>query len=183
MAYYYFDFKDARKQDPRGLLTSLLDQLCDQSPSFFDILLHLYSTHRRGADQPSDDALLQSLEDMPRIVGKVPVFLVIDAADECPDNCGIPSARGKVLEILEDLIKLNLPNLRLFVTSRVEIDIRTALEPLTSNHISLHDESGQSKDIVDYVTSIVNSDKMMKRWRAEDRELVIETLSSRAGGM
>jgi hypothetical protein len=120
---------------------------------------------------------------MPRIVGKVPVYLVIDAVDECPDNCGIPSARGKVLEILEDLIKLHLPNLRLFVTSRVEIDIRTALEPLMSNHMSLHDQRGQSKDIVDYVTSIVNSDKMMKRWRAEDRELVIETLSSRAGGM
>jgi hypothetical protein len=183
LAYFYFDFKDTTKQDSRGLLCSLLDQLCDQSHSFFDILLHLYSTHRRGSDKPSDDALLQSLEDMLRIAGQVPVYLIIDAVDECPDDRGIPSARGKVLASLEELVELHLSSLRLCVTSRVESDIRTVLEPLTSNRISLHDQSGQNEDIVDYIRSVVYSDKMMKRWRAVDKELVIDTLSDRAGGM
>jgi hypothetical protein len=52
-----------------------------------------------------------------------------------------------------------------------------------SNCISLHDQSGQKKDIVDFVRAVVYSDTNMRRWRDEDKELVIETLSERADGM
>jgi hypothetical protein len=38
-------------------------------------------------------------------------------------------------------------------------------------------------DIADYVRSVVYSDSNMRRWRDEDKELVIETLSERADGM
>jgi hypothetical protein len=97
----------------------------------------------------------------------------------------MPSSRDQVLGLVERLVKLNLPNLRLCVTSRPETDIRTSLEPLTStfNSISLHDERGQKKDIADFVVSVVDSDRNMRRWREEDRQLVIETLSDKADGM
>jgi hypothetical protein len=51
--------------------------------------------------------------------------------------------------------------------------------------VSLHDQSGQKKDILDYVRSVVYSDseQIMRRWKIEDKELVIETLSERADGM
>jgi hypothetical protein len=51
--------------------------------------------------------------------------------------------------------------------------------------VSLHDQSGQRKDIADYVRSMVYSDseQIMRRWRMEDKELVIQTLSERADGM
>jgi hypothetical protein len=51
--------------------------------------------------------------------------------------------------------------------------------------VSLHDQSGQKKDIEDYVRSVVYSDSepIMRRWRKEDKELVVETLSNRADGM
>jgi len=80
---------------------------------------------------------------------------------------------------------MKLPNLRIYVTSRPEADIRTFLEPLTStsNTISLHDESGQKNDIIDFVTSMVRSDRNMRRWREADKELVINTLSEKADGM
>ncbi len=84
---------------------------------------------------------------------------------------------------MKKLVKLNLPNLRLCITSRPEIDIRTSLEPLTSNCISIHDQSGQKQDIIDFVTSVVYSDENMRRWRDEDKKMVIETLSERADGM
>jgi len=112
-----------------------------------------------------------------------PVYLVIDALDECPDSSGLPSSREQVLDLLKDLVELSLPNLHLCVTSRPEIDIRNALEVLTSRRVSLHDQSGQKKDIVSYVTSVVHSDPKMRRWRDEDKRLVIETLSERANGM
>jgi hypothetical protein len=57
------------------------------------------------------------------------------------------------------------------------------LEPLASHHILLHEESGQKDDIVDYVRFVVRSDRTMRRWRPEDKELVIDTLIERANGM
>jgi hypothetical protein len=112
-----------------------------------------------------------------------PVYLILDALDECPDSCGMPSPREQVLDLLKDLVELSLPNFHLCVTSRPEIDIRNALERSTSGQVSLHDQTGQKKDIVDYITSVVNSDAKMQRWRDEDKFLVIETLSERANGM
>jgi hypothetical protein len=88
-----------------------------------------------------------------------------------------------VLELIEKLIKLNLPNLRLCVTSRHEVDIRVSLELLTTNCISLHDQAGQKKDIEDYVRSEVYSDGSMRRWRDEDKKLVVGTLTEKADGM
>jgi hypothetical protein len=51
--------------------------------------------------------------------------------------------------------------------------------------VSLHDQSGQKQDIGDYVRSVVysKSEPYMRRWRKEDKEFVIETLSNRADGM
>ena len=185
MAYFYFDFKDTGKQDHRALLTSLLIQLCDQSDTFCEVLLHLYSEHRDGSQQPSDAALVRSLKKMVTMTGTVPIYLIIDALDESPDTSGLKSSREKVLELVEDLLELHDPNLRLCITSRPEIDIRTSLEQWTSEslYISLHDQTGQKEDIINYIRSVVYSDRKMKRWRAEDKDLVIETLSDRVDGM
>jgi len=115
--------------------------------------------------------------------GLVPIYLIIDGLDECPNTIKLPPPREKMLELIEKLIKLNLPNLRLCVTSRPEVDIRASLEPLTNTCISLHDQSGQKKDIEDYLRSVVYSDRNMRRWRDEDKTLVVETLTEKADGM
>ena len=112
-----------------------------------------------------------------------PVYLIVDALDECPHNSGMPTAREEVLKLIKDLVGLRLSGLHICVTSRPEIDIQTALEPLTSLCVSLHTQSGQKKDIVDYISSVVYSDTMIQRWREEDKQLVIERLSERADGM
>ncbi len=183
MAYFYFDFKDTGKQDSHALLSSLLIQLSDQSDVYCDILLDLYSTHRQGSVQPNDVALTQCLKTMLVALGETPIYLIVDALDECPNISGMPSPREKLLRLVKELVELKLSNLRLCVTSRPEIDIRIALEPLTPLRISLHDESGQKTDIANYVSSVVYSDSRMRRWRAEERDLVVGTLSAKADGM
>jgi hypothetical protein len=95
----------------------------------------------------------------------------------------MPSPRERILMLLEDLIDSELPNLRICVTSRPEIDIKFALEPLTFRSVSLHDESGQRIDISDYIRSVVNTDPKMRRWKAADKELVIEVLIKKSDGM
>ena len=183
IAYFYFDFRDINKQNRRDLLPSLLTQLSDQSPRHCDVLNDLYLKHGSGAQKPSEEELIQCLKDMLTLPDQQLVYLVVDALDECPDTSGLPSPREQVLDLVRELAELSSPNLRLCVTSRPEIDIRRALEPVTSLRVSLHEQSGQKQDIVDYVTSVVHSDAKMRRWRDEDKKLVIETLPERADGM
>jgi hypothetical protein len=185
MAYFYFDFRNANKQSLRDLLPSLLTQLSARSSPRCDILSELYSVHDDGKNQPSDSALTKCLQDMLSLPDPCPIYLIMDALDESPITSGIPSARERVLQLLEELVDLGLPNLHICVTSRPEIDIRNAIEPLTSLRVSLHDETGQKEDIADYVRSIVysNSDTNMRRWKKEDKDTVVKTLSERADGM
>jgi hypothetical protein len=185
MAYFYFDFRDVDKQHWRDLIISLLTQLSSHSGHRCDILSRLYSEHDDGAQQPNHDILTRCLKEMLTLPDQRPIYLIIDALDECSNTSGIPSDRNQVLQLLKELIDLHLPDLHICVTSRPEVDIRVVLEPLTSRRVSLHDQSGQKKDIEDYVRSIVYSDlePIMRRWRREDKNLVIKTLSERADGM
>ena len=185
VCYFYFDFRDVNKQHWRDLVRSLLSQLSFCWGPRCDILSSLYEAHEDGAKQPSDDLLGKCLEEMLRIPDQHPVYLIIDALDECSNSSGIPSSRERVLLLIKELVELRLPNLHICVTSRPEIDIRGVLEPLTAHRVSIHEQSGQKKDILDYVRSIVysNSEPIMRRWMTEDKELVIETLAERADGM
>ncbi|KAI0300207.1 hypothetical protein BC826DRAFT_931747, partial [Russula brevipes] len=185
IAYFYCDFRDEDKQSRRNILLSILSQLSTQSNLnlSFDALSSLYSKHDKGTRQPSDAALIQCLKEVLSLPNQHPIYLVVDALDECPHSSGLQSPREQVLDLVNDLVDLHSSNLHICLTSRPEIDIKTALESLTSLRVSLHDQTGQRKDIIDYVTSVVSSDKNMGRWREDDRQLVIDTLSERADGM
>ena len=185
MGYFYFDFRNAAQQGLQDLVRSLIIQLSAHMASRFDTLSNLYFAHEEGKIQPGDRELAECLKRMLILPDQRPTYLIIDALDESPNSSGIPSPREKVLQLVEELVQFCLPNLHICVTSRPEIDIRYVLEPLTSRRVSLHDQSGQKKDIADYVRSVVYSklEPIMKRWRTEDKELVIELLSERADGM
>ncbi|KAI9438881.1 hypothetical protein BJY52DRAFT_1217340 [Lactarius psammicola] len=185
MAYFYFDFRDLNKQSCHDLLLSLVSQLSTRSSHFCDILHRVYKTHEDGTRQPSDDTLKECLKEMLRLPGQCPIFIVLDALDECPDSSGIPSPRSEVLQLVKELVDLRLQELHICATSRPEVDIRAVLDPLAFRSVSLHNESGQKTDIADYVRSVVNSSlsTAMRRWRADDKNLVIETLTGRADGM
>ena len=183
MACFYFDFRDKAKQDVRGLLTSLLSQLSAKSDSCYKILSELYSRNSAGARQPLDDTLKQCLIDMLKAPGQPTTYIVMDAVDECPNTSEVVSPRDQVLKLVEDLMDLSLPNLRLCITSRREADIISVLEPLASHSVSLHDQDGQKEDISLYIKSVIHSDRRVRKWRVEDKELVIDTLIRKADGM
>jgi hypothetical protein len=111
------------------------------------------------------------------------MYIIIDAIDECPNISGIPTAREQVLAFLEHIVNLDLPNVHICASSRPEIDIRNTLEPLALFRMSLHDESGQREDISSYINAVVHSNQRMRKWRKEDKQLVIDTLSDKADGM
>jgi hypothetical protein len=143
----------------------------------------MHLTHDEGSRQPSESDLVDCLKEMLSIHGQGKVYIILDALDECSNNSGMPTSREKVLRLLKDLISLRLPHVHICVTSRPEVDIQTALEHLASYLVSLHEEGGQRKDIIDYLKSVVESDPRMGKWREEDKQLVIDTLARKADGM
>ncbi|KAH9022814.1 hypothetical protein EDB84DRAFT_1580563 [Lactarius hengduanensis] len=167
MAYFYFDFKDTDKQNLRNLLPSLLTQLSARSDSCCDILSHIYKAHDDGAHKPSTSTLIACLKEMLMIPGQGPIYIILDALDECPNTSGIPPARKQVLDLIKDLVGLQLSNLHICLTSRPEIDIRATLELL-----ALHPICG--------LRGLRYGDEEME---GQDKELVIETLTDRADGM
>ncbi len=183
LAMFYYDFREDQKKDLRGLISSVLVQLCHQSDSYCDILSKFYIDHANGSQHPGDDELIRCLKHILELPGQAPIFLIVDALDECPDTTALLPPREKVLMLLEDLVDLQLPNLRICVTSRPEADIKPVLEPITFRSISLHDESGQMEDIERYIRSVVNTSRKMRRWKAEHKQLVIDVLTKRADGM
>ena len=171
MAHFYFDFWDFKKQTCHDLLRFLVFQLSARSRSSRDILHRVYRTHENGTRQPSDDSLTECLNEMQRLLGPGPIFIILDALDECLDSSGIPSPRDEVLQLVKELVELHLQELHSCATSRPEVDIRAVLGPLVYHSVSLHDETGQKSDIADYIRCVVDSSPSiaMRRWRADDK--------------
>jgi hypothetical protein len=179
VAFFYFDFRDSSKQDVRGALTSLLTQLSTRSNGCCGVLERLYSAHA-GSTEPGEGTLRECLKSMLMLQDQGPIFIILDAIDECPNNAGTPSLRENVLELVEWLSGLH-PSI--CITSRPEADIEAVLQPLASHTVSLHDETGQKEDIVNYIKWFIYSDPRTRKWRIEDKELVLERLSAGADGM
>ena len=176
LAFFYCDFREDQKKDLRGLLSSFLVQLYHQSDSYFDILSKFYSEHDKDSRLPSDDALAGCLMDLLKLPGLAPVYLIVDALDECPNPSVVRSPRAKVLSLMEKLVTTQIVNLRVCVTSRPELDIKDVLDPLIFRSVCLHDESGQKRDIEDYIKSVINT-RTIKRWKEEHRKLAIDVLT------
>jgi hypothetical protein len=184
LAFFYCDFREDGKKDLRGLVSSLLVQLCHQSDSYSGMVSKLYSEHAKSPHYPSDDALVLCLRRILDLPGQPPIFLIIDALDECPiTSSDLPSPREKVLTLVKQLMVSRFPNLRICVTSRAETDVKVVLEPLCFRSISLHDESGHREDIVWYIKSVVRTDPIMQAWRLTDKELLIDVLTHKVDGV
>ena len=183
LAYFFFDFRDKGKQNVRNFLTSLLIQLSAHSEPCRNIMSRIYWKHGKGTEQPSIDALTHCLHEMLYVATQQPIYVIIDAIDECPNISGLPTPRAVLLGLLEELLQLRIPNLHICITSRPDLDIKAVLEPLAYSSVSLHDESGQKKDISDYVKMVVNLNKEMFNWQDRNKKLVVKVLSEKADGM
>ena len=181
LIFFYFDRQDVAKLDSRSFLSSLLVQLSNQSDHCSGVLSTLYMAHDCGSRQPAEDELTQCLRDMIG-QGKLPVYIIVDGVDECPDSSDFASPRADVLEIIRGLVGIS-PRVYLCISSRPEMDIRRVLEPLTSHIVSLDKQYDQHKDIAEYIKFVVYSDTRMREWPERVKKLVIDTLTQGCGGM
>ena len=183
LAFFYCDFREDDKKDHRGLLSSLLVQLCDQSDAYYDSLCKFYLVHGNGSQHASNSELTQCLKLTLQLPVQTTTYIIIDGLDEFPATTGFPTPREEVLELVNDIVRLHIHNLRICVTSRPETDIEAVLSSLAFSSVSLHGESGQMQDIAEYIKFMVHSDAKMRTWSNAEKELVIEVLTRKADGM
>ena len=181
LAYFYFDFNDEKKTNLDNALRSLLTQLAARSDRYCDILCDVYENN--DGSTPRTNEMIRCLEEMFEQPDQVPVYVILDALDECSNVGQIPSARRRVLDFLKCLVDPRLSNLHLCVTSRPEDDIRSALKTFCT--ISIQEQMGQKEDIRRYIKDEVyaNSDTLMGRWDNKTKNMVVNTLTEKADGM
>jgi hypothetical protein len=156
IAYFYFDFNDAQKQQAEFMLRSVICQLSRKSTSIPGGLDDLFSTHDYGQRQPSVDTLLRATN---RILQELShAYIVLDALDECV-------GRAELIEIVEEMARWRLENSHLIVTSRRERDIEISIETFVTrrNSVSLQSDLVDD-DIRQYVRQRLSNDKGLSRW-------------------
>jgi hypothetical protein len=186
IAYYFFDCNKPDKRNFRGLLASLVTQLCENSKRHPESMPALYTKCRNGSDLPTEADLTQLLNRfLTELQAQFSIYIVIDGVDHCIEAESTESPRKKVLKFLGDLVRSRYPNLNTCITSSLNGDMEESLKPMLagalSRQVTLHDEKGQKDDIRNYISAFVQSH--MPAWLKKDKDDVIKKLSDRAGGM
>jgi hypothetical protein len=86
--------------------SSLISQLSADSDACYKILSKLYSDNIRGKRKPDIDSLKECMTDVLSLPGQGPIYIIVDALDECPNFPGRLSAREEILEFVEEIVIL-----------------------------------------------------------------------------
>lgn len=164
------------------MLKSLIVQLCGKRPDIPTPLQRLRKFYDKK-QQPGTEHLVETLRASVR--GFSDIYLVLDALDECPLANG---NREELLEVIGEIRGWGERNLHLFLTSRKEHDITASLDTLLSAQPSweINLESRQkavSQDMATFIDQQLNSNSIMKKWPAETKKNVKDSLVSKADGM
>ena len=103
LAIFYYDFREDEKKDLRGLLSSVLFQLCNHSDSYYDILSLFYSAHCDGAQSPGDDKLVRCLKDVLSLPGQAPVGVVLQICVSFEGSRAVGTKRSEVASTVSGL--------------------------------------------------------------------------------
>ena len=173
IAYFYFDFNDTEKQRHDKFTHSLIEQLAWQSAKALACLESLFSRFQDGKKQPTQDALEVALQKVLNEFGET--FIILDALDECKE-------REELLLLLKNLTFWGTGNLHVLATSRRERDIEETLESLVTSEICLQ-SALVNVDIDTHISERLQNDPKLKRWPANVRGEIKDTLMEGAQGM
>lgn len=171
--YYYFDFKDRRRQTLDGFIRSALAQFCLQNAVIPQELMDLYEAKNRKGQDPSSAKLVETLLTFLKQPGKA--YIILDALDEC----------GEQKEILHLISKIQGAfgcSVNILVTSRMEKQIQTDIENLATRVICLQGPCVY-RDIQTFVNRVLVRDPVLGKRPVRTRKEIEQALVNGAGGM
>jgi hypothetical protein len=172
LAYFYFDFKDAKKQVVRSLICSLVTQFSRTCTSTPEGLATLYSKCLDGQHTPTSTSLMKALRDI--ITGFHHAYIVIDALDECaePDD---------LLSFIEEVTGWGLDNLHILATSRRN-QITEFVASRTSYTINIQ-SAVVDMDIQTHIRERLQNDIRLRKWPLKVKQEIESGLMLGAKGM
>jgi hypothetical protein len=156
------------------MLSSIIFQLEEQLISSPSPVLTLYEKVGSGAHEPSIPELIACLKSLIIALSARPIFVVLDALDECskPDVLG---------PVLCDLVQWVEGCVHVFVTSRPEDVVIKMLRPLTTSELDL--SSVIKSDISLYLGRIMAKEDPFCLWKQAHCDRVLNHLLEHCDGM
>jgi hypothetical protein len=179
LLYFFFDFRDKRKQSLEDMARSLAYQLYSQDINIQQPLDKLLHACGDGYRKPSTEVLLRVVLELLLTTGRK-VYLVLDALDECP----VP--RHDLLDWIRMIAKLTDQRMHLLVTSRKEPDIDTVLghDDVVDQVVAVQSNIIDA-DIRAYIIDTLRTDVAFKRWEQHEnvQQLIQDSLFEKSDGM
>ena len=133
-ACHFCDFRTSDSRDPYRILQSLASQMCDNVDGFRDKLSEtFYREHSR--DSLSDTFRVLLNDPLQALDGTEPMLIVVDALDESKTPI-----KSELLDLISDEFS-QLPKwIKIFISSRPELQVRQKLEHLNPVEIRADDD-------------------------------------------
>lgn len=177
LAFIYFKYDSPECQQTENILALFIKQLCYDLEEIPEHLLKFYKKFHYNSRFPNKRQYLSELQTLIRRYQEV--FIVIDALDEFNRK-----DRESFIDILQELTS-SLPPVKIFITSRRESDIETALAIYQTPVIQM-----EARDIGKDIDVFVRG--RMEEWKRSPtpylpskdlREKVLLRLVEQANGM
>ncbi|KAJ6537528.1 hypothetical protein DFH09DRAFT_1090885 [Mycena vulgaris] len=170
--FFSFDTNNPEQQTATQLLCSLVTQLSIRSDPPDSKLDALWTSQASGQKLLTDvelisDALLPLLKDF----NQKPVYIMLDALNECSERHGL-------LHLITMMLNANLPNVRILVTSRPEV--QAGRPELVERAVSVSLEGCVDGDIKLYLTEVLSKES---GWIYEKRDEIKRGLLQRSNGI
>ena len=128
IACFYFDSTKPDNRNLRGLLASLVTQLCESSKRHPESMPTLYTKCHNGSVPPSETELTQLLNHfLVELQAQFSIYIIIDGVDHCMETESTESPR-KVLKFLEDLVRTRHSKLHICITGSLKEGMKKCLK-------------------------------------------------------
>ncbi|SPQ26473.1 155b9fce-3d70-4eae-8d87-6b345046ed02 [Thermothielavioides terrestris] len=175
-AFFYCNRHETDRREPLSVLRSYVRQLSTTAFNPESMRAKLRSlcqeTRLKGAHltlATCQDQLLESVNLYPQTT------LVLDALDECE-----PETRARLIDTIEFLLKNSERPLKVFISSRPDVDIRDRL--LSQPNIEIRATDNQD-DIAKFVNEEIIKHRRWGKIAAPLRTRIVDTLLDRSQGM
>jgi len=180
LAFFYCNRNQTSRQEPQNILRSFVKQLSisPDEEKIQDCLVRVYRQKERDGFLSNE----MSFEECETLISELiktysQTTLVLDALDECS-----PRLRGELIATFERLVENAPANLKIFISSRRDDDIKYQLEKKANVGISATDNE---KDISKYVADRIEINKAKRRVPIplDLQDEIIRVLLQKSGGM
>lgn len=179
VVYFYCNRNDEQRRDPTAIVQALVRQLSVTIPGLPKPVVAEYDNRvDRGLGslgfQECIDFVVTLLDLYPQTT------IVIDALDESD-----PDERWKLIEALTTMVRSTATLVKIFISSRDDIDIKLHFEKVPNVYIHVRDNSADiARFVRREVTQSIEKSRFLRRNVTEEfKEEIISTIQGKANGM